>query len=74
MELGLCGVLSSWMHALNPCEVQSLFPKQPESDLPQVLEHMQKLKAKQQAMMQKKGESDGVQLKKHKDVPRLGDL
>ena len=62
------------MHALKPCEVQSLFPKQPESDLPQVLEHMQKLKTQQQAMMQKKGESHGVELKKHKDVPRLRGL
>lgn len=53
-----------------PCKVHSLFPKQPESDLPQVIARMQKLQAEQKALMQKKGDSQ-VQLKKHRDVACL---
>ena len=48
--------------------MHSLFPKQPESDLPQVIERMQKLQAEQKALMQKGGDSQAVQLKKHRDV------
>eukprot|EP00435_Cladocopium_sp_Y103_P000292 s4225_g1.t1 len=52
-------------------QVHSLFPKQPESDLPQVIARMQKLQAEQKALMQKKGDSQAVQLKKHRDVAWL---
>mmetsp|Transcript_12065 Transcript_12065/g.14628 ORF Transcript_12065/g.14628 Transcript_12065/m.14628 type:complete len:206 (-) Transcript_12065:9-626(-) len=49
-------------------EVKSLFPKQPESDLPLVIARMQKLQAEQKALMQNKGETQAVKLKKHRDV------
>lgn len=52
-------------------QVHSLFPKQPESDLPQVIARMQKLQAEQKALMQKKGDSQAVQLMKHRDVCEL---
>eukprot|EP00438_Fugacium_kawagutii_P015821 Skav211380 [mRNA] locus=scaffold2406:158640:163274:- [translate_table: standard] len=48
-------------------KVKSLFPKQPESDLPLVIARMQKLQAEQKALMQNKGETQAVKLKKHRD-------
>jgi len=65
--------LKSLDQPCRPCKVHSLFPKQPESDLPQVIARMQKLQAEQKALMQKKGDSQ-VQLKKHRDVACLNKI